>query len=74
MMMRAMYEAACADRLYPVGESKDGFMTLRMELDEEKREKIYEDVFERRLRDGAESRLTDVQKKLLEPMFSEKCD
>ncbi len=61
MLLRAVVEARCGDRLFPVGEESNGVMTVRLELDEEKRERIYEAVFERRLREGA-------VKKLLEPI------
>lgn len=59
LLLRAVAEAKCGDRLFPVGEENNGVMTVRLELDEEKRERIYDAVFEGRLREGAAKKLSE---------------
>ncbi len=59
----------CGKKLYTLeGEEKSGVFALRVELDEKKRERIYEEVFGEKLTDGRFEKLSDIHQRLLEPI------
>lgn len=68
MLMRAIVEVKCRDQMYAIGDEKNGIMAVRLELDEEKRECIYDEVFGKRFREGAGDGLSEENKLLLEPV------
>lgn len=68
MMLQAAEQAVFDDKICELGEEKDGFVTLRLELDEEKREQIYDEIIEKRLQEGVWEKLSFIQKKLVEPI------
>ncbi len=59
----------CGKKLYTLEEEeKSGVFALRVELNEEKRERIYEEVFGEKLTDGRFGKLSDIHQRLLEPI------
>ena len=56
MLTRAVAETMRRDKLLPAEDTGRGVVAVRMELDEERREQIYEDVFGKGLREGAGER------------------
>ncbi len=68
MLTRAVAETMRRDKLLPAEDTGRGVVAVRMELDEERREQIYEDVFGKGLREGAGEQLTEVNQRLLEPI------
>lgn len=68
LLLRAMAQEACDDMFYQTDAKEDGLVTLSLELNEVRREGIYEKIIEKRLQEGAWERLTDAQRKLLEPI------
>lgn len=61
--------AECGKKLYTLeDEEKSGVFALRVELDEEKRERIFEEVFGDKLTEGKFGELSDIHRRLLEPI------
>ena len=69
MMESPAVMAECGKKLYTLEEEeKSGVFALRVELSEEKRERIYEEVFGEKLTDGRFEKLSDIHQRLLEPI------
>lgn len=68
MLAKAVAETMRRDILLPVEDVGRGAVTVRMDLNEERREQIYEDVFGKGLRQVAGEQLTEANRRLLEPI------
>ncbi len=69
MLMSSIIVSECGKKVCALEEEeKEGVVAVKVELNEEKREQIYDDVFGDKLREGRFARLTDSHRKLLEPI------
>lgn len=69
MLASPVVASECGRRMCSLeNEEKSGVYALRVELNEEKREQIYEEIFGEKLEDGRFEKLSEIHRRLLEPI------